>query len=44
MQEMEKPSNIPIINVAPYLHGSLGEKKAVANMVAEACEGSGFFA
>lgn len=43
MQEMEKPSNIPIINVAPYLHGSLGERKAVAAAVAEACEGSGFF-
>ena len=34
---------VPVIDIAPYLHGGHGDKRRVAREIASACEESGFF-
>jgi isopenicillin N synthase-like dioxygenase len=34
---------IPVVDFAPFLHGSAAERKAVAHKIAEACRNIGFF-
>ena len=33
---------VPVIDIAPFLHGDAAAKRAVARQVAEACETIGF--